>query len=279
MGHSDVKADPAEATGSNQAKPEAQILDTMEKTPAATEPSSDQQPFPIFSMIAGVVLVLSLFVPKLLLIVPIIGVVSLAAIGVVRKEQPYPLPIVTGTLAVVFFIMASADVPPSLSPFEQTPGSASNIGWIVDSFKDRMSDKVTYYASLDDTTGTAHFDIHCTPEHVSYTFAGKEYLGEGERTLEYRFDRNLSQAPILNYYDKSVSMDVDIVDGHVDTATMTKAMASLLADMSFQLHDPAHKQLLVRLYGFDYMSHEYIFPLHGTSEALASLEKSCGHPV
>lgn len=215
--------------------------------------------------------------PKLLLIVPIIVVVCLSAIGLVRKEQPFPLPIVTSTLAVVFFVMASADV--STPPLPADPTAVPNIGWVVDSFKDTMSDKVTYFASLDDTTGTAHFDIHCTPDHVSYTFAGDAFLGDGERTLEYRFDADKSQNPRLNYYDKSVSIDASIKDGHIDPVATTDATAALLGDLSRQLHDPARKQLLVRLYGFDYMSHEYVFPLHDTRQALASLEKSCGHPV
>lgn len=259
------------------AGPEAQCLDPLETASTTKASRTADQPFPIFSFVAGVVLVLSLFVPRLILIVPIIVVVCLATIGIVRKESPRALPILTCLGAVAFFVVMSVGFPIASAPNEPAPDTPIDAEWDFNSYTDTMTDRVTHYATLRDVTGKAEFSISCTSTGLEYRFSSDNFLGDGSRYLQYLFDAEPSAYATFGYSDKDASITRGYTNGKPVTDDEYRADANAEFNrMTTGLRSSQHHRLLVRLAAFDGTPYEYTFALKDAKATIDALSKSCG---
>jgi len=107
--------------------------------------------FPVLTIIAGAILVISLFTPRFLVTLPVMATVGLCVGALFRRETPKPLPFVVGGLSVALLIAVNSN-----GSFENPAKVVSvsngelykNATWEYGSAKDEMRGTTSKWATL-----------------------------------------------------------------------------------------------------------------------------------
>jgi hypothetical protein len=85
------------------------MLDSTEKLggeiPVNQNADESKRQFPVLTIIASAILVISLFTPRFLVTLPVMATVGLCVGALFRRETPKPLPFVVGGLSVALLML------------------------------------------------------------------------------------------------------------------------------------------------------------------------------
>lgn len=222
---------------------------------------------PICSAIAGATLILCLFVPFLLVTLPIIVAVGLSIAAAFRKEKPIWLPYVIGGLAIAFVILANSRSPVGTSslPTLSNAETYKDAKWDYGSAKDGMRGTVSKWATLNSQSdldlpspydGLNVASIQASKGGLILTVTKGQFLCHSDDTVSIKFDNG----PVFSYpcstpdngqtetiyinnaYSLAKGQPEDVVDGIVKAKTMV---------IEAQFYDAGSRQLMFNVAGLD----------------------------
>lgn len=223
---------------------------------------------PICSVIAGATLVLCLFVPFLLVTLPIMVAVGLSIAAAFRKEKPVWLPYVIGGLAVVFVILANHRSPigASTTPTLSNAETYKDAKWEYGSAKDAMRGTVSKWATLNSPTELDLAAPYDGPNVASIqtstggglilTVTKGQFLCHSDDSVSVKFDNG----PVFSYpcstpdngqtetvyindaYSPATGQPSNVVDGVVKAKTMV---------IEVQFYDAGSRQITFNVAGLD----------------------------
>jgi|GEM_PF-4339152 len=223
---------------------------------------------PICSVIAGATLILCLFVPFLLVTLPIMVAVGLSIAAAFRKEKPIWLPYVIGGLAVAFVVLANSRLPIGASslPTLSNAETYKDAKWDYGSAKDAMRGTVSKWATLNSPTdlnlpapyeGSNVASIQTSEAGgLILTVTKGQFLCHSDDTVAVKFDNG----PVFNYpcstpdngqtetiyinnaYSPATGQPQNVVDGIAKGKTMV---------IEAQFYDAGSRQLTFNVAGLD----------------------------